>query len=263
MQYLKYPTKTMKITQNYNGTYSHSLESKATPPAYPIDEGCADSGRDYFYAPCDVVVKRIYGVGNKGANTIWMESQSEVMLANGKTSFVTIRVTHPEDDDLSKYKVGQKFKQGDKLFREGKDGNATGNHFHIEVNTCKFSALSNNGWAKNSKGEYSTTPNSIKPEQAFYVDKNFTTIKNTNGLNFKYMPISSSNGSNSSVSVSYYKKYVGKSNSLVDALILLKIDSSFSNRKKIAKKNGISLYIGSASQNIKLLNLLKQGKLIK
>lgn len=63
--------------------------------------------------------------------------------------------------------------------------------------------------------------------------------------------------------VSYYKKYTGKSVSIVDALTSLKINSSFENRKKIATKNGIKNYKGTAAQNTKMLNLLKQGKLKK
>lgn len=63
--------------------------------------------------------------------------------------------------------------------------------------------------------------------------------------------------------VKYYAKYTGTSNSLVDALKSRKIDSSFTHRKQIAKANGISAYVGLATQNTKLLNLLKQGKLIK
>lgn len=63
--------------------------------------------------------------------------------------------------------------------------------------------------------------------------------------------------------VNYYARYFGTSGSLVDALNSLKIGSSLANRKKIAKANGISNYAGTAAQNIKLLNLLKQGKLIK
>ena len=61
----------------------------------------------------------------------------------------------------------------------------------------------------------------------------------------------------------FYKKYIGKSVSLVNALAYLGIDYSLKNRLKIAKANGIKLYVGTASQNTKLLNLLKQGKLIK
>ena len=64
-------------------------------------------------------------------------------------------------------------------------------------------------------------------------------------------------------SVKYYPKYTGKSVSIVDALGSLGYNSNFSYRQKIAKANGIKNYIGTASQNTKMLNLLKQGKLIK
>lgn len=63
--------------------------------------------------------------------------------------------------------------------------------------------------------------------------------------------------------VSYYKKYTGKSVSIVDALKSIGADSSFNNRRAIAKANGINGYVGTPSQNTKMLNLLKQGKLIK
>lgn len=61
----------------------------------------------------------------------------------------------------------------------------------------------------------------------------------------------------------YYKKCAAKYTSIVDALNSIKVSSTFANRKKIATANGIKLYIGSASQNTKLLSLLKQGKLKK
>lgn len=63
--------------------------------------------------------------------------------------------------------------------------------------------------------------------------------------------------------IAYYLRYKGKSSSIVDALKSLSINPSKSNRKKIATLNGIKNYTGSASQNTKLLNLLKKGKLIK
>ena len=55
------------------------------------------------------------------------------------------------------------------------------------------------------------------------------------------------------------KSYKGIS--LVDVLKQIKVDASFSNRKRLTKNNGISNYSGTYSQNLKLLNLLKQGKL--
>ena len=63
--------------------------------------------------------------------------------------------------------------------------------------------------------------------------------------------------------IKYYKKYSGKSVSIVNALTYLGIDSSFKNRTKIAKANGIKVYLGTAKQNTQLLNLLKEGKLKK
>ena len=63
--------------------------------------------------------------------------------------------------------------------------------------------------------------------------------------------------------VTYYKKCAKKYTSIVDALKSIGVDSSFSNRKKIAAKNNIKLYVGLSSQNTTMLNLLKAGKLVK
>lgn len=54
-----------------------------------------------------------------------------------------------------------------------------------------------------------------------------------------------------------------KGNSIVDALKQIGVDSSFESRKKIAQRNDIYNYTGTPEQNIKLLNLLKKGKLKK
>lgn len=62
---------------------------------------------------------------------------------------------------------------------------------------------------------------------------------------------------------SYYKACSSKYSSIVEALKSIGVDGSFSNRKKIAEKNGIKNYKGTASQNIEMLNKLKKGKLIK
>lgn len=61
----------------------------------------------------------------------------------------------------------------------------------------------------------------------------------------------------------YYKKCANKHTSIVDALKSIGVDSSFSNRKKIASANGITGYLGLPYQNIRMLNLLKSGTLKK
>lgn len=66
-----------------------------------------------------------------------------------------------------------------------------------------------------------------------------------------------------STKTSYFKAYKGTSDSLVDALESVGAKSDFAYRKKIAQKNKITNYKGTAEQNGKLLALLKKGKLIK
>lgn len=61
----------------------------------------------------------------------------------------------------------------------------------------------------------------------------------------------------------YYPKCNNKYISLIDALKSINVDNSYTNRKKIAIKNGIPLYIGTSTQNKRLLDKLKAGKLIK
>lgn len=64
--------------------------------------------------------------------------------------------------------------------------------------------------------------------------------------------------------VTYYFRYTGNSTSLVEGLKAVgEKDTSKAHRKKIAAANGISGYVGASTQNTKLLNLLKNGKLIK
>lgn len=59
-------------------------------------------------------------------------------------------------------------------------------------------------------------------------------------------------------------KYIGNSNSIVDALNSLKIDSSLTNRIKLANKNNIIVDKNNRyyNMNIQLLNKLKQGILV-
>lgn len=67
--------------------------------------------------------------------------------------------------------------------------------------------------------------------------------------------------SNSESSNDYFEKF--SSNSIVDGLKSIGEDSSFNNRQRIARANGISNYEGTASQNDKLCSLGRRGELIK
>lgn len=61
----------------------------------------------------------------------------------------------------------------------------------------------------------------------------------------------------------YFPVFKLNSCSIVDCLRSINVDSSFAYRKRIASKNGVSNYKGSAPQNDKLVSLGKKGKLIK
>lgn len=146
---------------------------------------------------------------------------------------------------LNSYKVrsGQTVKSGTLLGYTGKTGKATGVHLHLGIRD--LTRLSDNQikhmtWALLQSCAY------IDPEKLYYTAPGTSVSKPAH-----------------TGSASYYPKYTGKSVSLVDAFKSLKIDSSFANRKKIAVKNGIKAYLGTAKQNTQMLTLLKQGRLKK
>lgn len=72
-------------------------------------------------------------------------------------------------------------------------------------------------------------------------------------------PVESSNASTTNT---FYPKCDSNFTSIVDALKSIEVDSTYSFRKKIADKNGITKYVGSDSQNIEMLSKLKKGVLI-
>jgi hypothetical protein len=63
--------------------------------------------------------------------------------------------------------------------------------------------------------------------------------------------------------VKYFKKFTGSTGSIAAALKAIGVNNSFGYRKKIAAVNKITPYTGTAAQNTQMVNLLKQGKLIK
>ncbi len=181
--FLVYPCKVMRLTQNYKQG-NHQNHFAGAPRDYPIDEAGVDAGRDGFYCPCDkMVVKKIYGVGSGGVNTLWLESVGKVDMPCGSDK-VTLLIEHIEDSDLKKLHVGQEFSRGQKMFSEGKDG-ANGNHFHLSVGAGE---IKGSGWTQNDRGAWvlCTTGNTLPPEYAFYIDG--TKILDSQGLSFSSLP---------------------------------------------------------------------------
>ncbi|MBR3553350.1 MAG: hypothetical protein IKN72_08180 [Clostridia bacterium] len=184
---LTYPFAVMRITQRYDGETSHKPHMTGDPKEYALDEGGADTGRDWVLCPCnEMKVARLTGVGAKGTNALYLTSTKKVNLANGTQSVVTVQLVHPNDDDLKKFKVGQTFKRGERICREGNDG-ATAYHIHMAVG---LGTIVGTGWQRNSRNKWVlvTTGGPIKPEDAFFVDPAVTTVKNAAGIKFKRIP---------------------------------------------------------------------------
>lgn len=88
-------------------------------------------------------------------------------------------------------------------------------------------------------------------EKVASIEKKSTTKKTTKkSSNTKYYKYKTKSGLNTSTSI-------------VDALKATGVNSSMSNRKKIAEANGIKNYTGTYKQNVTLLSKLKTGKLKK
>lgn len=229
----------MRITQSCSGTTSHLPHVKGYPSDYPIDEGGEDTERSYMYCPCDEMkIVRIYGVGTKGTNTLWLESTSPVLFADGTEDFFTLMVIHPDDDDLKGLCVGQVFKRKEKICREGKDG-ATANHFHFSAGKGR---IKSNGWIKNSRGKWvlTVTGRACRPEALFFIDPDFTRVIDRKGISFRTLPAKAYSVGNYRVSADLLN--VRKSPSLKGKKLTFESLTSDAQRKILAlsdkKKNG-------------------------
>lgn len=246
MEYFYFGMETMRITQSYRGSISHLNHIKGDPKDYPIDCAGSGSGQSAYFVPVDMKVVEIKGVGSSATNTIWLESVDKVNTPTF-TDYVWLTLTHWNDNSLTaKYKVGNIIKKGSIVAYEGTDG-AKSNHLHVVCGRGKC-----NNWVKNSKGSWVMNGTSLPPEEVMYVNENFTKVVNSGSLNWSKMP-----------KVEYFEKCSNSYTSIVDALKSINVESIFSNRKKIAIANGIENYLGTSNQNIRLLTLLKNGKLIK
>ena len=186
MQYSKYFANKMRISQGYNEG-NHKRHTTSIQKDYPVDEtyGAAGSG-GYFIAPFDCKIVRKY---DAVSNYIWITSTDKVRTPSGD-KIVSILIAHISASEFNALKVGDTFKQGQKVVSEAVDANSTGHHNHV---CTGFGELSGTGWAKQEVGgnEFwvlTTKEGTQKPEDVFYVDKSVTEIVDNAGINFEEMP---------------------------------------------------------------------------
>ena len=186
MQYAKYFANKMRISQGYNEG-NHKRHTTCAQKDYPVDEtyGAAGSG-GYFIAPFDCKIVKKY---DAVSNYIWLTSTGKVRTPSGD-KIVSILIAHISASEFNALKVGDTFKQGEKVVSEAVDANSTGHHNHV---CAGFGELSGTGWVKqvvagNEFWVLTTKEGTQKPEDVFYIDKFVTEIVDNAGIKFKEMP---------------------------------------------------------------------------
>lgn len=174
-----FPMHYMNISQSYNeGNHIPHWDGASKGKAdYPIDIAGMDSGRDYFYAPCDCKITCL-SVKNtsKWTNMMILVSTHPVKTPKYGTTQIFFKVVHFPYSNVSKYglKVGKTFKKGQIICTEGKDFMSTGNHLHLSqgIGYADKSIYNKPIWKKNRK--LVANGDNKYPESIFYLDTNFT-----------------------------------------------------------------------------------------
>ena len=168
IQVALFPMETMTITQGTNSSFSHK-------GALSIDIAGDDAGIDVAYAPYDCTIR---WKDVKSGNGILFQSDKKTLLANGEKDYSHFVMWH--DNYTGDVKVGQKFKQGEKIYDEGTAGRATGNHIHLNVAIGKY----DKGYplVQNKYGVWELK-NEIEPYLVFYVNE--TIIRNGHNYHWK------------------------------------------------------------------------------
>lgn len=169
---LRFPMKTMNITQGNNGQYSHQGVNA-------LDIAGKDTGIEPTFAPCSMRYKWHDSAAN--GNAIFFESTAPVMFADGTIDYATFMFIHDNyiGDILALANKGHVFAQWEEFGDEGTAGRATGNHCHFEVAKGRYSRPYD---GPNLYGVY-CLHNSISADKACVVDG--VTIKNGNGMAWK------------------------------------------------------------------------------
>lgn len=224
------------ITNNYSNDHKAIdivPSDKSEPNIISINNGTVET-----------VVNDIKGTNHKSKGLDTYGNYVKIKQDNGKTALYA----HMKYNSI-KVNKGEYIKKGEVIGTIGETGNAYGKHLHLEIQNKDN--IKENPIVTLKENSTSSTKNNNQKN----VQKNITNIQTNTSKNKNHTNPTSNNNYLSA------KEY--HHGSIVDALKSIGINSSYNYRKKLAIKNGIKNYNGSYFQNIKMLNLLKQGKLKK
>lgn len=156
---------------------------------------------------------------------------------------------------------GDYVEKGSIIGTMGNTGNAYGNHLHLEIKD-------QNGNHENPIIELNKNPieqpiienkEEIQPVEEIKEETPSTpkTIEEKPEKEIKETPRSQT------PTIEYLTNKTYDDGSIVDGLKEINVDSSYEYRQKLAQKNNIKNYHGSYNQNVLMLKMLKEGKLIK
>lgn len=187
-EYAIYPFKYMRITQRHDeGNHKPHWYNVTNHSDKPWDEACQDGGRSYFEPKNDFIIEEIIGIDTsdtkKYTNAVRLKSVNKLTCPYGE-DYLYVTLTHMDESNLKQVKKGQILKAGSKVLLEGTDGDAKGNHFHVTANFGKYYGLLRNN---NDKWCF-TYEKSLLPNEAFYLDKSYTDVKNARNYDFKEVP---------------------------------------------------------------------------
>lgn len=122
-EYALYPMESIRITQSYAGSYSHSSWTQENTGLWDVTGVTGDNPKGEIYAPFSGTI--IY-IGD-GHQTFLMSSD-KVHYADGTLDYAMFSFGH---DNKSDVKVGQFVTQGQKIGDAGDYGKVTGVHSHF------------------------------------------------------------------------------------------------------------------------------------
>ncbi len=199
-----------------------------------------------------VEVLRGYGVLPSKNTVIWMDVEDATQMA-----LSTVALT----------KIVQAFKE--EVLRSGFEFGLYMGKYRYETGEVNLDLFDDHTWiARYYNGynvmQFGTTPN----------EKYRPTVKSGELWGWQFTSSGRVDGINGNVDMNecYYdiketavapEYYQTPEFTLIDSLNKIGVDSSYAFRKKIAAVNGIVNYSGTAEQNLRMLDLLEGGKLLK
>lgn len=159
MKEVYFPMEALRVTQGYGVVHDNvAADTYSHKGTYALDLGGADTGADWLVAPFACTVKRVYGT----YNAVWFESDEVYEPLGCKLIMLCLHMNRADLKALG-IAAGKHFALGERCYREGRAGNVTGTHVHLEIGKGPFTGT---GWHKNARGVWEIN-NKLIPNEIF------------------------------------------------------------------------------------------------